>query len=64
LSGLTAGATLFKRGNKVLLLEQHYIPCGCATAFKRKDFVIEVGLHEMDGLFEKTLKKTFLNFLR
>jgi all-trans-retinol 13,14-reductase len=50
LGGLTAGATLAKFGKKVLLLEQHYIPGGCATTFKRRDYVMEVGLHELDGL--------------
>ncbi|MFC4633341.1 FAD-dependent oxidoreductase [Dokdonia ponticola] len=50
LAGLTAGATLTKFGKKVLLLEQHYKPGGCATTFKRGDFIIEVGLHEMCGL--------------
>ena len=52
LAGLTAGATLAKFGKKVLLLEQHYKPGGCATTFKRGDFIIEVGLHEMSGLAE------------
>ena len=52
LGGLMAGAVLSKFGKKVLLLEQHYIPGGCATTFKRRDFVMEVGLHEMDGLYE------------
>ncbi|NNE65302.1 MAG: NAD(P)-binding protein [Pyrinomonadaceae bacterium] len=52
LGGLMAGATLSKFGKKVLLLEQHYIPGGCATTFKRRDFVMEVGLHEMDGFHE------------
>src|SRR5680860_1672138 len=52
IGGLTAGATLARAGKKVLLLERHYIPGGCATTFKRKDFVMEVGLHEMDGLHE------------
>lgn len=52
LAGLTAGATLSKFGKKVLLLEQHHKPGGCATTFKRGDFVVEVGLHEMSGLFE------------
>ncbi len=47
---MTAGATLSKFGKKVLLLEQHYKPGGCATTFKRKDFIVEVGLHEMSGL--------------
>ena len=50
LAGLTAGATLTKFGNKMLLLEQHHKPVGCATTFKRGDFIIEVGLHEMCGL--------------
>ena len=52
LAGLTAGATLSKFGKKVLLLEQHHKPGGCATTFKRGDFIIEVGLHEMSGLAE------------
>ncbi|EAR01315.1 phytoene desaturase family protein [Maribacter sp. HTCC2170] len=52
LAGLTAGATLAKFGKKVLLLEQHHKPGGCATTFKRGDFIIEVGLHEMCGLDE------------
>ena len=50
LGGLTAGAKLAKEGKRVLLLEQHDRPGGCATTFKRKEFTIEVGLHEMDGL--------------
>lgn len=52
LAGLTAGATLSKFGKKVLLLEQHYKPGGCATTFKRGDFIVEVGLHEMSGMAE------------
>src|SRR5680860_1907447 len=52
IGGLTAGATLARSGKKVLLLERHYIPGGCATTFKRKDFVMAVGLTEMDGLHE------------
>ena len=50
LAGLTAGAALSKFGKKVLLLEQHHKPGGCATTFKRGDYIIEVGLHEMSGL--------------
>jgi phytoene dehydrogenase-like protein len=50
LGGLTAGAKLAKEGKKVLLVEQHVVPGGCATTFKRRDFNVEVGLHEMDGL--------------
>jgi len=50
LGGLTAGAKLAKEGKKILLIEQHTIPGGCATTFRRKDLKIEVGLHELDGL--------------
>ena len=56
LGGLTAGAKLSKEGKKVLLIEQHYQPGGCATTFKRKDFNFEVGLHEMDGLNKRDMK--------
>ncbi len=50
LGGLTAGAKLAKEGKRICLIEQHRIPGGCATVFHRKDFTVEVGLHEMDGL--------------
>jgi len=63
LGGLTAGAALSRFGKKVLLLEQHYIPGGCATSFKRKDYLMEVGLHEMDGLHEHDSKRRIFDFL-
>lgn len=56
LGGLTSGAKLAKEGKKVLLLEQHDRPGGCATTFKRRDFTMEVGLHEMDGLHPRDMK--------
>jgi len=56
LGGLIAGAKLSKSEKKVLLVEQHSIPGGCATTFKRKDFWFEVGLHEMDGLHLRDMK--------
>ncbi len=56
LGGLTAGAKLAKEGKKVLLLEQHDRPGGCATTFKRKEFTMEVGLHEMEGLYPRDKK--------
>jgi len=56
LGGLTAGAKLAKEGKKVLVIEQHDRPGGCATTFSRKDFNLEVGLHEMDGLDRRDMK--------
>ncbi|MBB3698116.1 FAD-dependent oxidoreductase [Flammeovirga yaeyamensis] len=63
LGGLVSAATLSKRGKKVLLLEQHYVIGGCATTFKRKDFIMEVGLHEMDGLYERDIKNDIFDYL-
>ena len=63
LGGLTAGAKLAKEGKKVLLVEQHDRPGGCATTFKRKDFTFEVGLHEMDGLDRRDMKTRIFNDL-
>jgi phytoene dehydrogenase-like protein len=57
LGGLTAGALLARDGRRVLLLERHYRPGGCATTFKRGEFLVEVGLHELDGLHEEDFKR-------
>lgn len=56
LGGLTAGAKLAREGKSVLVLEQHDRPGGCATTFKRREFTMEVGLHEMDGLHPGDMK--------
>jgi len=56
LAGLVCGAKLSHEGMKVLLLEQHSLPGGCATTFRHKEFSIEVGLHEMDGFEGANLK--------
>ena len=63
LGGLTAGAKLAKEGRKVLLIEQHNRPGGCATTFKRGDFTLEVGLHEMDGPAPGDMKTKIFNDL-
>ena len=63
LGGLTAGALLALWCKKVLVLEQHYIAGGCATAFKRKDFLMEVGLHEIDGLHDQDFKRPIMELL-
>lgn len=63
LGGLTAGAKLAKEGKKVLVLEQHDRAGGCATTFRRRDFTMEVGLHEMDGLHPRDIKNRIFNDL-
>ncbi len=63
LGGLTAGAKLAREGKKVLLIEQHNQPGGCATTFKKGDFTFEVGLHEMDGPSQRDMKNRIFNEL-
>ena len=47
--GLMAACTLANAGKKVLLMEQHNLPGGCATSFRRGRFEFEVALHELSG---------------
>ncbi|MHA2277424.1 MAG: NAD(P)-binding protein, partial [Candidatus Kariarchaeaceae archaeon] len=53
LGGLSAGAKLAREGKRVLMVEQHNVVGGCATAFTRQRTMrFEVGLHEMNGINE------------
>jgi prolycopene isomerase len=49
-AGLTAAVRLAQSGVKTLLLEQHNVPGGCATSFRRGRFEFEVALHQLSGL--------------
>jgi prolycopene isomerase len=49
-AGLTAAVRLAQSGATTLLLEQHNIPGGCATSFRRGRFEFEVALHQLSGL--------------
>ena len=46
-AGLGAGLELAYNGKKVLMIEQHNIPGGCATSFKRGRFEFDPSLHEL-----------------
>ena len=52
LGGLVSAAMLAKEGKKVTVLEQHYVPGGYATSFKRRKLEFEVSLHLMGDLSE------------
>jgi phytoene dehydrogenase-like protein len=41
--GLTAAALLAKAGQKVLLLEAHTVPGGCASFYNRKGILFDSG---------------------
>ena len=45
--GLCAATTCAQAGYKVLLLEKHNLPGGCATSFVRGRFEFEPSLHEL-----------------
>ena len=45
--GLSAAAYLASEGKKVLVLEKHNLPGGCATSFKRGAYEFESALHEL-----------------
>jgi prolycopene isomerase len=49
-AGLTAGAAIAQGGAKVVVLERHTIPGGCATSFCRGRFEFEVALHQLSGI--------------
>ncbi len=51
--GLSAAANLSRRGKRVLVLEQHNLPCGFATSFVRGRFEFEASLHELGGVGHK-----------
>lgn len=48
--GLTAALSLAEKGARVLLLERHNVPGGCATSFMRGRFEFEVALHQLSGM--------------
>ena len=46
-AGLSAALNVAKAGKKALLVEQHNLPGGCASSFRRGRFEIEPSLHEL-----------------
>lgn len=50
IGGLTAGALLAKRGYQVKVFDQAWVPGGCASTFKRRGFIFDVGATQVAGL--------------
>ncbi len=50
IGGLTAAALLAKRGYPVQVLEQAWVPGGCASTFRRRGFTFDVGATQVAGL--------------
>src|SRR3989338_4902049 len=49
IAGLVCGAFLARSGKKVLVVEQHFIPGGYCTSFKRKGFNFDAAVHHIGG---------------
>lgn len=50
IGGLTAAALLARRGYEVLVLDQAWVPGGCASTFQRRGFTFDVGATQVAGL--------------
>jgi all-trans-retinol 13,14-reductase len=50
IGGLAAAAALGKRGQRVLLLEQHTVPGGQTQTFRRQGWVFATGVHYLSGV--------------
>jgi C-3',4' desaturase CrtD len=50
IGGLTAGALLAKAGYDVTVFEQAMIAGGCASTFRRRNFIFDVGATQVAGL--------------
>jgi phytoene dehydrogenase-like protein len=50
MGSLTAACLLAKSGQKVLVLEQNYLPGGCTSAYFRQGYIFEAGATTLVGL--------------
>lgn len=50
IGGLTAAALLAKQGYPVKVFDQALVPGGCASTFKRRGFIFDVGATQVAGL--------------
>tara|TARA_Y100000782_G_scaffold111876_1_gene140927 strand:+ start:18759 stop:20351 length:1593 start_codon:yes stop_codon:yes gene_type:complete len=63
-SGLTAALWLSRRGKKVAVLEQHYIPGGFTHSFSRKKgFKWDVGVHYVGNVDKENPMRWLFNYL-
>ncbi len=49
IAGLICGTFLAKNGKKTLIIEQHSLPGGYCTSFKRKGFTFDAAVHHIGG---------------
>ncbi len=63
MGGMTTAAILAKTGQKVLVLEQHYVPGGFTHAFRRGPYHWDVGVHAIGEVTQKAMLGRLLHTL-
>ncbi|MCA9617101.1 MAG: NAD(P)/FAD-dependent oxidoreductase [Myxococcales bacterium] len=63
MGGMTAAALLAKLGQRVLVVEQHYVAGGFTHAFRRPGYEWDVGVHAVGEVTEHTLTGRLLSKL-
>lgn len=63
IGGMACGAALAKHGQRVLLLEQHYVPGGMTHTFTRHGFRWDVGVHCLGEQGPKDVSGKLLHWL-
>lgn len=57
IGGLVCGCYLTKKGYRVLIIEQHSKPGGYCSAFTRKGYKFNIGIHSLGGINNGILSK-------
>lgn len=63
MGGMSCAAALAKKGKRVLVLEQHYVPGGFTHMFSRKGYTWDVGVHAIGEMRPNEIPGKMLGWL-